>query len=133
MIVADNGSNWYLSGAPDERWNNDDLHALGAIPGSNFEVVSTSSLMVNQDSGQARVYSAGATATSTALATPNASEAPGAETPTLTSHNTRAQGQATGDANWLLMFTVAALLGGGLTGLGIWLRARRRRTPAPFK
>ncbi len=57
MIVADNGSNWYLSGAPDDRWSNDDLHALGAIPGSDFEVVNTSSLMVNQDSGQARSQS----------------------------------------------------------------------------
>ena len=35
MIVADNGSNWFLSGAPDDRWSNDDLHALGAIPGSD--------------------------------------------------------------------------------------------------
>lgn len=41
MIVADNGSNWYISGAPDERWNNDDLHQLSNIPGSAFEVVYT--------------------------------------------------------------------------------------------
>src|SRR5207302_2382388 len=34
MIVADNGSNWFISGTPDQRWNNDDLHALGEIPGS---------------------------------------------------------------------------------------------------
>ena len=40
MIVADNGSNWYISGAPDERWDNDALHSeLGGIAGSNFEVV----------------------------------------------------------------------------------------------
>ncbi len=44
MIVADNGSNWYISGAPDPRWNNDDLHSLGRITGSDFEVVDTSSL-----------------------------------------------------------------------------------------
>jgi hypothetical protein len=44
MILADNGSNWYISGAPNPRWNNDDLHTLGRITGSDFEVVDTSSL-----------------------------------------------------------------------------------------
>jgi hypothetical protein len=39
MIVADNGSNWYFSGAPDPRWNDDELSTLKAINGSNFEVV----------------------------------------------------------------------------------------------
>ena len=44
MIVADNGSNWFISGAPDRHWNNDALHTIGAIRGSDFEVVNTSSL-----------------------------------------------------------------------------------------
>src|SRR4051794_11614144 len=44
MIVADNGSDWYLSGAPAAGWNNDDLHSLGGVKGSDFEVVDTSSL-----------------------------------------------------------------------------------------
>jgi hypothetical protein len=44
MIVADNGSDWYISGAPDPRWSNDQLHTLGRVTGSNFEVVDTSSL-----------------------------------------------------------------------------------------
>ena len=44
MIVADNGSSWFISGAPDSRWSNDDLHTLGQVPGSAFEVVDTSSL-----------------------------------------------------------------------------------------
>ena len=39
MILADNGSSWYVSGAPDPRWNDDELHTLSAIKGSNFEVV----------------------------------------------------------------------------------------------
>jgi hypothetical protein len=39
MIVADNGSNWYISGAPDARWDDDDLHTMGKIKGSDFEVV----------------------------------------------------------------------------------------------
>ena len=44
MLVADNGSSWYISGAPDPRWSNDDLHQLGRVKGSDFEVVDTSSL-----------------------------------------------------------------------------------------
>ena len=39
MIVADNGSNWYVSGAPSPKWSNDQLHTLGRVPGSAFEVV----------------------------------------------------------------------------------------------
>ena len=44
MIVADNGSNWYISGAPNRGWSNDQLHTLGKVTGSNFEVVDTSKL-----------------------------------------------------------------------------------------
>jgi hypothetical protein len=39
MIVADNGSSWYVSGEPSPRWSNDDLHTLHRVPGSAFEVV----------------------------------------------------------------------------------------------
>ncbi len=39
MILADNGSNWFVSGAPDARWNDDDLGTLKKVPGSAFEVV----------------------------------------------------------------------------------------------
>jgi hypothetical protein len=39
MIVADNGSDWYISGAPDPRWDDDDLDQLKRVPGSAFEVV----------------------------------------------------------------------------------------------
>jgi hypothetical protein len=39
MIVADNGSSWYITGAPDKRWSNDQLHTLGRVKGSDFEVV----------------------------------------------------------------------------------------------
>jgi hypothetical protein len=44
MIVADNGSNWFVSGAPSSGWDNDDLHGLHGVKGSDFEVVDTSSL-----------------------------------------------------------------------------------------
>jgi hypothetical protein len=54
MFLADNGSAWYLSGVPDERWDNDVLHELHQVPGSAFEAVDSSSLVVDPDSGQAR-------------------------------------------------------------------------------
>lgn len=54
MILADNGSAWYLSGAPDDRWNNGVLRELRQIAGSDFEAVDTSGLMLDADSGQAR-------------------------------------------------------------------------------
>ncbi len=63
MMLADNGSSWYISGAPDSRWNNDDLHALTGIAGSNFEAVDVSPLMVNPNSGQAQQTSVGVTVT----------------------------------------------------------------------
>ena len=44
MILADNGSPWYVTGAPDPHWNDDDMHTLGGLHGSDFEVVDTSSL-----------------------------------------------------------------------------------------
>ncbi len=44
MILADNGSSWYISGAPNPHWSNDDLHTLGRITGADFEVVDTTSL-----------------------------------------------------------------------------------------
>ena len=54
MILADNGSAWYVSGAPDERWDNDMLHEIDVLKGSNFEAVDVSSLMISADSGQVK-------------------------------------------------------------------------------
>jgi len=39
MILADNGSNWYISGAPDPRWDDGELNALKQLTGADFEVV----------------------------------------------------------------------------------------------
>jgi hypothetical protein len=44
MILADNGSPWFISGAPNKGWNNDALHLLDRLTGSDFQVVDTSSL-----------------------------------------------------------------------------------------
>jgi hypothetical protein len=41
LIVADNGSSWYITGAPDPRWNDDDLEQIKRVPGSAFEAVYT--------------------------------------------------------------------------------------------
>jgi len=53
MVLADNGSSWYMSGAPDERWDNDDLRTLSLIKGTDLVAVDTGPLMVSPDSGQA--------------------------------------------------------------------------------
>ena len=39
MIMADNGSSMFITGDPDKRWNNDDLHTLGQVPATAFEVI----------------------------------------------------------------------------------------------
>ena len=44
LIVADNGSDWFVSGAPHPRWDNDQLHALDRLTGRDFEIVDTSGL-----------------------------------------------------------------------------------------
>ena len=53
MFVADNGSAWYITGASDPRWNNDDLSTLRNVVGSDFEAVDDTTLMVNPNTAQA--------------------------------------------------------------------------------
>lgn len=54
MFVSDNGGAWFLSGAPSPKWNDDDLHLLQQITGSNFEAVDESTLQIAANSGQAK-------------------------------------------------------------------------------
>lgn len=55
MILADNGSSWYISGAPDPSWNDDALVSeLRQVHGGDFEAVDVSSLMLDSNSGQVR-------------------------------------------------------------------------------
>jgi len=54
MMLADNGSSWFLSGAPDPRWSDDELHALRELTGADFEAVDVSSLLVDPDSAATR-------------------------------------------------------------------------------
>ena len=51
MMVADNGTDWYLNGVPDPRWDDDELSIINDIPGSAFEVVDVSGLQLAADSG----------------------------------------------------------------------------------
>jgi hypothetical protein len=53
MFVADNGSAWFISGAPDPRWNNDNLATLRRVIGSDFEAVDDSAFMIAANSAQA--------------------------------------------------------------------------------
>jgi hypothetical protein len=54
MILADNGSPWYISGVPDERWDNDHLQQLRNVKGSDLQAVDVSSLMADPNSGRVR-------------------------------------------------------------------------------
>ena len=54
IILADNGGDWYISGAPDPRWNNGAIDAeFNRVKGSDFEAVDVSSMMVDRNSGEA--------------------------------------------------------------------------------
>ncbi len=55
IIVADNGSNWYIGSAPDPRWNDDLLVSeFRRVRGSDFEAVNVSGLMLDPNTGQTR-------------------------------------------------------------------------------
>jgi len=53
IMLADNGSAWYISGAPDPRWNDTDLRDLLRVKGSDWQAVDVSPLMIDPNSGQA--------------------------------------------------------------------------------
>ncbi len=54
MVLADNGAPWFMSGIPDDRWDNTQLQSLRSIPGSAFEAVDVSSRMIDSRSAQSR-------------------------------------------------------------------------------
>jgi hypothetical protein len=55
IVLADNGSNWYIIGAPDPRWDDDMLvNSFNRLRGSDFEAVDASSLRIEPDSARAR-------------------------------------------------------------------------------
>jgi hypothetical protein len=54
MILADNGSNWFISGESNEEWDNDILGELKQLTGNDFEAVDVTSLIVDENSGEAK-------------------------------------------------------------------------------
>ncbi len=53
LIIADNGSDWYIGGAPDPRWDDGELHdAFDTLHGSDFEAVDESPYMIDPNSGE---------------------------------------------------------------------------------
>ncbi len=84
MVLADNGSSWFTSGAPNPGWDDDDLQRLRTVPGSAFEAVNVSSLPVSPTSSYA-VRPAGPTSTTTTVSsTTTSTTAPPATTTTTT-------------------------------------------------
>jgi hypothetical protein len=59
MMLADNGSPWFLTGAPNDSWDNEELRELHKVKGSDFEAVDVSSLRREPDSAQALAPSTG--------------------------------------------------------------------------
>jgi hypothetical protein len=130
MIVADNGSNWYLSGAPDDHWNNDDLAQLSHIQGSDFEVVDTSSLQISSDSGEARQSGASDTATPTPGSSPSSIPVPSTSiarlAPIVPTEGTQGQGSQARGAGASVQVAIFLLIGGLGVALVLALEVRRR-------
>jgi hypothetical protein len=53
-FLADSGDSWQIDGAPDQRWDDNELQLLHGVTGGDFEAVDESGLMINPDSGQSR-------------------------------------------------------------------------------
>ncbi len=57
IILADNGADWFISGAHDMRWDDEMLGEMKGVPGSAFEAVDVSSLMMDSDSAAVNGFS----------------------------------------------------------------------------
>jgi hypothetical protein len=131
MFVADNGSSWFLSGTSDNRWNNDDLHALTSIPGSDFEAVDESSLRVSANSAQAKTVPA-STATPThapriTLTVPHALQ----EAERRPAVSTPSAGSTSGGKNVLLFVGASLSLALCLAAI-LFVLYWRKKTRAPY-
>jgi len=56
IVLADQGSAWYVSASPDERWNDDMLRLLDDLTGDDCEAVDASVLMIDVDSDDRRRF-----------------------------------------------------------------------------
>jgi hypothetical protein len=98
MVLGDNGSPWFLSGAPDPGWNDSGLQALRTVPGSAFEAVDVTSLKVSS--------------TSYAVAGATPPPPPAAELVSNTGFEANLSGWARGNARTTLTRDCAAAHGG---------------------
>ncbi|HET9999840.1 MAG TPA: hypothetical protein VFQ36_03035 [Ktedonobacteraceae bacterium] len=147
MIVADNGSSWFFSGTADNRWNNDDLHALNSIPGSDFEAVDESALQMNPNSAQVAgspAFAPSPTASASPAHSPTASasgtHAPHAAlTPEIvevdqsrqnTNLNALPARQSNGTGNRLPLILGGAALLLGVGGAALLIKRRKRFKPS---
>jgi hypothetical protein len=127
IILADNGSSWYVSGVPDERWNNDMLHELDQLRGSDFEAVNCSALMVDPDSGEA------GTPAPLQLTAPNGGETWGRKSSQLITWNA----PALAEKLKILLYRNGAKLGVVATGINpaagsySWVTGKYNSTCAP--
>jgi hypothetical protein len=72
LILADNGSAIYVTGTPDNRWNNDDLHLLGQVTASDFEVVAMGTVYTSANVPQGAAPSIGSLSASASSVSPGA-------------------------------------------------------------
>ncbi len=126
MIVADNGTSWFISGSPDSRWNNDELHALTSIPGSDFEAVDESRLQVSANSGQAAAPPPPATPTHTPTRPPSQASVERTEFRNVppVSNSTGTVRHAESSIPWPVFAALAVLL--GMTGTVFALNWRKK-------
>ncbi len=112
MILADNGSNMYLSGTPDNGWNNDDLHTLTGVPASAFEVVNTGTVYTNSTTpaGKAPVI-----ATFTATATIKSTKTNAASTAVASGTAVTLAWTSTGSSYFVVTPTAGAVRGTSVT------------------
>jgi len=106
ILLADNGSAWYISGAPDERWNNDNLSLLSGVKGSNFEVIDESSLMLDPNSGAAKQSST--TTVVTVAVSPTSASLKTGQTQSFSA-------SVTGSSNTAVTWSVNGIAGGNAT------------------
>jgi len=136
MIVADNGSSWYISGAPDNHWNNNDLDKLSKIAGSNFEVVDESSLRVRADSGQTQGHPVFPTPTPKPTLTQTFTPSPTilSTNPTQPAQAVNREGNYSGNGDaagerWILMLLLFTVGGMAVLVLVAFMVLRQRLSP----
>ncbi len=137
MIVADNGTSWFVGGAPDSRWNNDQLGLLRGIQGSNFEVVDESKLQISANSAQAASSSPSAQPSPTKAAplptragiTVVMSASNQANAPQDDKLKGGAVNASTSSRSMGPLLLVAGGLAVVIAGVGVWLLQKRRLGP----